>query len=88
MFDFLNPKEPEIKPTYIIGQVPQITKDERSSLVSSVDFRKIMTKWCDAEIAKNTTSLVDFTLTESQLRQSQGYVQGILHVRNFIKNLK
>lgn len=54
----------------------------------SLDFRRTMVKWCDNEIAKNTASLLNLTLTDNELRNSQGYVNGILHVRNFLNSIK
>lgn len=86
MFSFLNKKDPEII-QYLIGEVPKISDTERESLRMSIDFRKTIIKWCDVEIAKNTGSLTNINLDDKQIRQSQWFVNGILHVRNFLKNI-
>jgi len=81
-------EEEQIKPVYLIGKTESITVWEREALIMSLDFRRTMVKWCDNEIAKNTASLLNLTLTDNELRNSQGYVNWILHVRNFLNSIK
>lgn len=88
MLNFWKKPEPVVNVSYVIGKVTRLTDDERTTLAMAIDFRKVVEKWCDYEIAKNTDPLLDMSITENQFRQNQGYIAWLLSVRNFMKNMK
>ena len=71
----------------LIGKVERLTENDKVLLKMNTEIRTIIIKYCDTEISKNTGSLTNSSLTNEQVRHTQGYISWLYTVRNYLKNI-
>lgn len=83
MFDFLFKKPLVIPFTMIIWKVDGFSEWERSTLLSNTEFKQLMLKYTDIQIASLGNALADPTLSVENLRLIQWETRAMLKLKNF-----